>query len=129
MWRNTLSMWTGHAVCEVFFENRKLINISKSLENFWKESIFLVKLQVFMCNCTKKVLLYRSFSRILPNFLEHLLRETLWLHLELLPKSVPNSLSRMNLIGTYRNQSNYLHCKLIDCKLTGLYIFLLKCTF
>ena len=62
---------------------------------------------------------------MLPNILENLLQETSFLRLELLPKSVRKSLSQRNLV-LYRNQSNYLHCKLTGCKLTGRYMFLFK---
>ena len=41
-------------------------------------------------------------------------------HVKLLPKPVPKSLAQKNIIS-YRNKSNYLHCKL-----TGLYTILLK---
>ena len=53
-----LSMRTAHGAWEVFLENRKL----KNSQNPWKRlerKYLLVKLQAFMCNCTKNRLRHR----------------------------------------------------------------------
>ena len=102
------------------YKNRKII------ENFCKESIFWWNYRPSYAVLLKMVILsHIQFSNILHNILENLLHETLWLRLELLLNSVTKSLLQRNLI-LYRNQSTYLHCQLVDCKLTGRYIFLFK---